>query len=87
MQAITPKGGLVIRDMRLWHRGVPNHSDHIRHMIATVYQVGWMKKERRMLYAADSADQFPAGPLDHNADFTDQPLDYLFVRFPTVKAS
>lgn len=86
VQAITPKGGLVIRDLRLWHRGVPNHSDHIRHMIATLHQVGWMKKDRRMLYSTDSADQFPAGLLDHNADFTDQPLDYLFVRFPTVRA-
>lgn len=87
VQAVTPKGGLVIRDMRMWHRGVPNHSNHIRHMIATIHQAGWMKRDQRMLYAADSADQFPPGPLDHNADFTEQPLDYLFVRFPTVRGA
>jgi len=85
VRALTPKGGLVIRDMRMWHRGVPNHSDHIRHMIATVHQVGWMQRGRRMLYAADCAEHFPASALDHNADFTEQPLDYLFVRFPTVR--
>ncbi|MEM7126614.1 MAG: phytanoyl-CoA dioxygenase family protein [Chloroflexota bacterium] len=86
VRAVAPKGGLVIRDMRLWHRGVPNHSDRIRHMIAMVYQSGWMARERKMLYHQDCVDQFPESALDHNAEFTNRPIEYLYVRFPQVKA-
>lgn len=87
VQAVTPKGGLVIRDMRMWHRGVPNHTNQVRHMIATIHQVGWMQRDYKMLYDVNCIDQFPESPLDHNADFTDQPLDYLYVRSPVLKAA
>ncbi len=36
-------GDLVIRDMRLWHRGAPNQLDRIRTMLAIVYNRPWFK--------------------------------------------
>lgn len=36
-------GDLVIRDMRLWHRGAPNLLDRIRTMLALVYNPPWFK--------------------------------------------
>ena len=30
-------GAVAFRDVRLWHAGVPNHSDEVRHMLALVY--------------------------------------------------
>ena len=41
----APLGSLVLRDLRLWHRGVPNNSDQPRPMFAIVYQGGWLKTE------------------------------------------
>jgi hypothetical protein len=38
----VPVGSVVLRDLRLWHRGVPNHSDAARSMLAIVYQRGWL---------------------------------------------
>ncbi|GAA4980663.1 phytanoyl-CoA dioxygenase family protein [Actinopolymorpha pittospori] len=38
----VPTGSVVLRDLRLWHRGVPNHSDAARSMLAVVYQRGWL---------------------------------------------
>lgn len=85
LRAITPKGALVIRDLRMWHRGVPNHSDRVRHMIATVHQIGFMERGRTLLYHQDSADQFPDCALDHNAQFVDAPLDYLYERYAKIR--
>lgn len=37
-----PLGSLSIRDVRLWHRGVPNPSDQPRPMFAIVYHRPWV---------------------------------------------
>jgi ectoine hydroxylase-related dioxygenase (phytanoyl-CoA dioxygenase family) len=34
LQAIIPKGSVVVRDLRLWHAGMPNYSQDIRVMLA-----------------------------------------------------
>lgn len=34
IQPVIPKGSLVVRDLRLWHGGMPNKSDHVRVMLA-----------------------------------------------------
>jgi len=33
----VPIGSLVLRDMRMWHRGMPNRTETIRTMLAVVY--------------------------------------------------
>lgn len=33
-QPIIPKGSIIIRDLRLWHAGMPNHTDEVRVMLA-----------------------------------------------------
>ncbi|HZP84580.1 MAG TPA: phytanoyl-CoA dioxygenase family protein [Chthonomonadaceae bacterium] len=38
-------GSLVLRDLRCWHRGVPNRSDRSRAMFAFIYQRGWLHAE------------------------------------------
>jgi ectoine hydroxylase-related dioxygenase (phytanoyl-CoA dioxygenase family) len=35
-------GSLVLRDMRAWHRGMPNNADYARSMLAIVYRRGWL---------------------------------------------
>ena len=78
------KGSALIRDMRLWHRGVPNPSDKPRHMIAMIYRVHWLKSNRRLKYKTGCEAAFENSDLDPNAefiDFADQKIDdydYLF---------
>ena len=43
IRANTAKGSLLIRDGRLWHRGMPNRSDTIRHMIAMIHNIHWLQ--------------------------------------------
>jgi len=41
MRTNIPAGSIVIRDLRMWHRGMPNNSHEARTMLAIVYQRGW----------------------------------------------
>ena len=78
------KGSALIRDMRLWHRGVPNPSDKPRHMIAMIYRVHWLKSKRRLKYKTGCEAAFENSDLDHNAEFIDfaaekiEDYNYLF---------
>lgn len=73
------KGSALIRDMRLWHRGVPNQSDEPRHMIAMIHRIRWLRSGRRLKYQTGCEDAFENSELDHNAEFVQEKLDdYLF---------
>jgi ectoine hydroxylase-related dioxygenase (phytanoyl-CoA dioxygenase family) len=72
------KGSALIRDIRLWHRGVPNCSDHPRHMIAMIHNIRWLRRGRPLQFQRGCEDAFPECDLDHNVEFTDRPIDYLF---------
>ena len=72
------KGSIVIRDIRLWHRGVPNLSDQVRHMIAMVHQVRWFHKAQTLQFQKGCETEFTNDDLDHNAQFIDGPVEYLF---------
>jgi ectoine hydroxylase-related dioxygenase (phytanoyl-CoA dioxygenase family) len=37
-------GDLVVRDLRLWHRGMPNQTTTIRTMLAIVYNTPWFRQ-------------------------------------------
>jgi Phytanoyl-CoA dioxygenase (PhyH) len=38
---LTPKGSMLIRDVRMWHRGTPNMSNQIRPNLALIYTRSW----------------------------------------------
>jgi hypothetical protein len=40
---VGPAGTLLLRDIRLWHRGSPNHSDRARPMLALLYNRPWFR--------------------------------------------
>lgn len=41
VRPLVRAGDLVIRDLRTWHRGTPNHTDDVRTMLAIVYNRPW----------------------------------------------
>ncbi len=50
-QLVMPAGSVVVRDMRCWHRAMPNRSQTVRHMLALVYF-------RRFHHAPDAPNIF-----------------------------
>jgi len=41
-----PKGSVIIRDKRTWHRGTKNSSGKVRYMVGTGYSLNWYKLGR-----------------------------------------
>ncbi|MEE2726044.1 MAG: phytanoyl-CoA dioxygenase family protein [Candidatus Latescibacterota bacterium] len=78
----APKGSVIVRDIRLWHCGVPNASDQIRHMIALVHQVQWFHRTHTLRFQTGCEAEFHSEYLDPNAEFVDAPPDYLFGPHP-----
>lgn len=65
-----------MRDMRLWHRGVPNPSAVPRPMLALILASGWMGSGRTQVPAAGRAF-FRHPDLAMSLDFVERPIDYL----------
>ena len=40
---LMPAGSLLLRDMRMWHRGTPNHAATARPNLALIYSRPWLK--------------------------------------------
>jgi ectoine hydroxylase-related dioxygenase (phytanoyl-CoA dioxygenase family) len=83
IRAVAPKGSVIVRDLRLWHRGVPNTSDEFRHMIAMIHHIHWYGRKQKVLFETGCESAFVSEDLDHNVEFVDEPLDYLYDRRAT----
>ena len=52
-QPIIPKGSLVVRDLRLWHAGMPNYTDQVRIMLALIHFAPWYRNTMRLQLGDD----------------------------------
>ena len=73
----TSKGAVLIRDMRLWHRGTPNHSAAPRFMIAMIHSVAWYRRQRRFEFAQACAPVFAGCAIENAIPLVADPKDHL----------
>lgn len=78
----TKKGSILIRDPRLWHRGMPNNSTKPRFMIAMTHNRKWLHREPRYQFETGCENAFSKTKLDTNTVFVDKPIKYLFRNQP-----
>ncbi|KAI0013780.1 hypothetical protein F4779DRAFT_613055 [Xylariaceae sp. FL0662B] len=52
-QPVIKKGSIVIRDLRLWHAGMPNTTDEVRVMLAMIHFASWYRNPMRLELAED----------------------------------
>lgn len=52
-QPVVKKGSLVIRDLRLWHAGMPNSTEEIRIMLAMIHFAPWYRNPMRLRLGED----------------------------------
>ncbi|KAK1508384.1 phytanoyl-CoA dioxygenase [Colletotrichum tamarilloi] len=52
-QPTVEKGSIVIRDLRLWHAGMPNATPDVRVMLAMIHFAGWYRNPMRLQFAED----------------------------------
>ena len=72
------KGSVLIRDVRLWHRGMPNRSSQIRHMVAMVHQVSWFNRSQTLCFQIGAESVFESPWLNANACFQYDIPEYIF---------
>ncbi|KAI5459301.1 hypothetical protein BGZ63DRAFT_415919 [Mariannaea sp. PMI_226] len=53
IQPVIKKGSLVVRDLRLWHAGMPNKSNDIRVMLAMIHFAPWYRNRMRLEFGED----------------------------------
>lgn len=70
-------GDVLIRDVRLWHRGVPNHSTHARHMIALIVTSGDLETKHKLKFEDGCQEALEGHAVDANATYVDEPIEYL----------
>ncbi|BDD61392.1 hypothetical protein MPDQ_001206 [Monascus purpureus] len=81
VQPTIKKGGLIIRDMRLWHAGMPNRTaDQVRVMLNLIYFADWYRSPMKIKFPKESEARIRQLEAESGteiaAEFVDQ-LDHL----------
>jgi ectoine hydroxylase-related dioxygenase (phytanoyl-CoA dioxygenase family) len=77
IQPHVKRGGIVIRDIRLWHAGMPNRTQQPRPMIATIHTIHWLSEGARLKFPKGTETFFQESNLTTLAEFVDGPIDYI----------
>ncbi len=77
IQPSVSKGGVLIRDIRLWHAGMPNHTDIPRPMIAMIHACGWLETGTPLRFPAGTEALFQHPVLHICAEFVGEPIDHI----------
>lgn len=91
IQPSTKKGSLIIRDIRLWHAGMPNRTDKPRIMLAFVVQPKWFQAPSKVLLplsAQSLVDSWKAETgLEYAAQWVDGEVDHRKINSEEVDFS
>jgi hypothetical protein len=77
LQPTVRLGSVLVRDIRLWHAGMPNRTDQPRPMLAMIHYIHWWKRSRPLPFAKGSEPFFEHPLLATNARFVEGEIDYL----------
>lgn len=76
LRANMKKGSVLIRDARLWHRGMPNISNSPRHMLAMIHHIHWFQRGEKLAFAKGCESEILDARLQHHIYFTDEFIDH-----------
>ncbi|PVH73584.1 phytanoyl-CoA dioxygenase family protein [Cadophora sp. DSE1049] len=77
IQPVIPKGALILRDLRLWHAGMPNRTDDVRVMLVTIHFPAWYRTEQKVLLPESLKGKIEWGNLVPCVDWVPDGYDYL----------
>ncbi len=76
-QPAVRRGSVLIRDIRLWHAGMPNHTDTPRPMIAMIHWARWWEISEPLRFPRGTELFFQHPVLRTQATFVEGPIDYI----------
>ena len=68
-----PLGSVLLRDLRLWHRGLANPSSVNRHMLTMNHNVFWLERGPKVRFISGCEASFAGTELAWHAEFVDGP--------------
>ena len=68
---------MLIRDIRLWHAGMPNHTNQPRPMIALIHVAGWLDTGLPLRFPKETEAFFTHPRLRTCARFVEEPIDHI----------
>jgi hypothetical protein len=71
------RGSMLIRDIRLWHAGMPNRTSEPRPMIGMIHSSAWLETGTPLVFPAGTESFFEHPVLTTAARFTADPIDYI----------
>jgi hypothetical protein len=77
IQPSFKRGGVLIRDMRLWHAGMPNRTGVPRPMIAMIHNCGWLETGDELTFPKGTEAFFEHSDLRTVARFVEEPIDHI----------
>jgi hypothetical protein len=82
LQPSVRAGAVLIRDLRLWHAGMPNPSDQVRPMIAMIHFAPWWTPLEVMDFPQTALDALANPRLRTSARFVDEVSDHALLGQP-----
>ena len=76
-QPTVQAGSVVIRDVRMWHAGMPNRTNVPRVMIAMIHWVSWWNDSDVPSFLERDKEFFTHPVLRTSARFVKGPIDYV----------
>ncbi|GAA2272551.1 hypothetical protein GCM10010149_13120 [Nonomuraea roseoviolacea subsp. roseoviolacea] len=76
-RAVMSAGDVLVRDVRLWHRGTRNTTGTARPMLWLLLAAPWLRAEPSVLLETAVRDEVEALPLDVAADYVAHPVGAL----------
>ncbi|CAE6461781.1 unnamed protein product [Rhizoctonia solani] len=76
-QPVVPKGSIVLRDLRLWHAGMPNKTDNPRVMLAQIHFAPWYMNQMKLEFPKGMEGMLQTPHLEVPTNFVDGPIKYL----------
>ena len=80
IQPDVRKGSICFRDLRMWHAGMPNHTDQPRIMLAFIYFPRWFGAQMSLtlpLNVRETVSTWTHVDIIGHTDFVEGPIDYL----------
>lgn len=77
IQPTLPKGAMVIRDLRLWHAGMPNRTDDPRVMLVLIQFPAWYRSDQRFCLKESAKGVIDWGRLVPCVEWVGEDYDYL----------
>lgn len=77
IQPSVRAGSVLIRDIRMWHAGMPNRTDTPRPMIAMIHWISWWRDFEPLVFPKGTEAFFVHPDLTTVARFTDAQIDYV----------